>query len=716
MKSRFYRSGLAPVVALALLGAGLSALPANAEPVTPVVGERMELAGGAMNYAVNLAEGTDEVALMKAQKLAEDEGLGKVLQVYPKLGTFFVQSADGDFANKFANRAGLERLRLVSVGPTRQNPINAHSKELVVNLPSSSSTGLRARTFVKSQLDKEADLNEKFTPDPDTSKAWGIAAVHATEAAQVDVKLSQVTVGVLDSGVKGDHPDLKDQMDVKNSVGCDVNGIPNTDWKAWQGNHYHGTHVAGTIAAANNGVGVDGVAPKVKIAAVRVGNDDGMFYPEYVTCGFVWAGDHKFAVTNNSYYSDPWAYWMPNEPSQAAGLEAVRRAVAYSTRQGVLNVAAAGNENTDLDTVKTEDSSPNDVEGKQIKGRNVEGGFDIPEQLPGVVSVSAVGLFKGEDPSTGKLGRATFSNYGKKWITVAAPGLSIYSTMDPASWRQGEYGTISGTSMASPHAAGVAALLRSVNPSLNPEQVTELLKKHADIDKARLQADKGGAAYEGAGLVNALAAVTKDQPKPNVEVSYQEPGSSEWKPLEPGFELKPESVVRVHATGPVTKVQLKVAGQEVAVKKTTNDEFAQDLELKAIVRIQSAAVRAAALTQAVEVTAFGRNNDERADDDVKLNYEVVRSEAGEPGTGEPGKSEPGKGEPGKDKPGSDNPGTNKPGIDNSGTKKPSANANSAKGRSVLSSTGTQAVVLGLVGMVVTVAGGFATFGARRQRN
>lgn len=92
-----------------------------------------------------------------------------------------------------------------------------------------------------------------------------------------------------------------------------------------------------------------GVDPQATIAAVKTGNDDGLLYPEYVTCAMVWFADHHFDVTNNSYSVDPWLYWVPSDPTQTAGYEIIRRAVAYATSQGVVTVVAAGNANSDLD-------------------------------------------------------------------------------------------------------------------------------------------------------------------------------------------------------------------------------------------------------------------------------------------------------------------------------------------------------------------------------
>ncbi len=115
--------------------------------------------------------------------------------------------------------------------------------------------------------------------------------------------------------------------------------------------HYHGTHVAGEIAAARNGVGVAGVAPGVKVASITVSQPDekSLFYPESVVCAFVFAADHGIEITNNSYYVDPWLYNCMDDPDQRAIVDAVNRAQLCAQRKGALNVASAGNSNHDLD-------------------------------------------------------------------------------------------------------------------------------------------------------------------------------------------------------------------------------------------------------------------------------------------------------------------------------------------------------------------------------
>ena len=212
-------------------------------------------------------------------------------------------------------------------------------------------------------------------------------------------------------------------------MGCQINGIPSQNPADWKDDHYHGTHVAGTIAAAHNAYGVDGVAPSATIVAIKTSNEAGSFYPEYVACAFDWAAEHDIDVTNSSYYMDPYAFWMPTEGSQAAGLEAASRAIRYAKNHGVVNIAAEGNDNDDHDNPTIDKASPNDVEGAAVE-RNVVGGIDVPAMVnDSVVSVAAVALPTGTDPATATLERSKFSNYGKNSVDVAAPGSRIWSTL-----------------------------------------------------------------------------------------------------------------------------------------------------------------------------------------------------------------------------------------------------------------------------------------------
>ncbi len=240
-----------------------------------------------------------------------------------------------------------------------------------------------------------------------------MAQIDVAQAHAITTGDPSVLVGVLDSGIDASHPDLATQVAKDQSASC-LGGVVDTSQAAWSPtNSSHGTHVAGTIAAAINGVGIAGVAPGVKVASVKVVNDDGFIYPEAAVCGFMWAAEHGMDVTNNSYFIDPWEFNCRNDARQRPVWQAVQRAIRYSSSQGVLNIASAGNSNVDLQHKFTDSSSPNDgsypVEDRTITGACV----DLPAEAPGVVTVSAVG--------PGEL-KSYYSSYGQGVVDVAAPG------------------------------------------------------------------------------------------------------------------------------------------------------------------------------------------------------------------------------------------------------------------------------------------------------
>ncbi len=168
-------------------------------------------------------------------------------------------------------------------------------------------------------------------------------------------------------------------------------------------------------------------------------------------------GQHKLDVTNNSYYVDPFEFYCGDQPEQAVPMEAVRRAVAWSTSQGVVHAAAAGNSAVDLANKTTDSGSPDD--GTPVTRTLNPTCKDIPAELDGVATVSA--LSQVGTTLEGTL--ASYSNRGQGVIDVAAPGSRILSTLPGNT-----YGTLSGTSMASPHVAGVPRAAEVGPPDVDP--------------------------------------------------------------------------------------------------------------------------------------------------------------------------------------------------------------------------------------------------------
>lgn len=362
------------------------------------------------------------------------------------------------------------------------------------------------------------DLPNTPATDADTLSPlqWDMRQIHTPAAHAITGGSRAVLAGDLDTGVDWSHPDLAANIDFANSTSC-VGGVPNQTPAAWLDDLGHGTHTAGTIAAASNGVGIVGVAPNVRLAAVKTADPAGFFYPEAVVCAFVWAGSHHFDVANNSWFADPFQFNCHNDPVTQAIFKAEHRAIRYAMNQGVTVVASAGNSNFDL----TRDAP----EGNEC--------VRIPSEIEGVITVT----------SNGNLRRKAFySNYGVAVVNVTAPGgdstqitpeatngrvLSTWPSylpclrpaFDPtaptAVWCYQQ-----GTSMAAPHATGVAALIISrfgdagspQNGKLRPQQVQAYLEQTADPLACDAPACYGGVgynAYYGHGQVNALAAVAR---------------------------------------------------------------------------------------------------------------------------------------------------------------------------------------------------------------
>ena len=601
--------GAALTVGLTLTAFGA---PSHAEGVAGITSEA-RAQDEVMNYAVNLPATASRYDFNAAVSKASENGV--VLAQYPEFNSFFVQSVKAAYAPDLGKSLVAAGISYDSIGPTRYKTVTGD--EVRTEQPTKTDAEANAVNEAAAEhetgLSADSQLND-FTPDEGDANAWGLSAIGAVEAQTVDVPRAAVTVAVMDTGIDPDHKDLKDRIDASRSVGCQVNGIPNQDPSAWKDDHYHGTHVAGTIAASHNGYGVDGVAPDATLIAIKTSNKAGSFYPEYVACAFDWAAEHNVDVSNSSYYMDPYAFWMPNEASQAAGLEAASRAVHYSKEHGVVNFAAEGNSDDDHDNPTIDKDSPNDVEGAAVE-RNVAGGIDVPAMLgDSVLSVSALKLPTGADPATAKLERAGFSNYGKTSVDVAAPGQRIWSTM-PTWEKDPPFGYLSGTSMASPHAAGVAALVKEIHPDYTADEVIALVKKQAGYTYDRLAEPTDGKEYRGAGLVNALDAVLKDQPKPvmgSVEYSYD--GGTDWRPLADAH-VAGMIYVRATVTGPVTTATMKVEDQDPVTVEGTG-EFTGNQVVLLGGPYDTSKLPADEPFASVTVTAEGRNKDERADDDV----------------------------------------------------------------------------------------------------
>ena len=391
---------------------------------------------------------------------------------------------------------------------------------------------------------------------------WDMRQIHAPEAHAITGGSPSVVVGDIDTGLDYRHPDLRQNVSDADSANC-LSGAPVPGAVAADDDNGHGTHTAGTIAAAANGVGVVGVAPNVKVAGIKAGTAEGFFFPEAVVCAFMWAGSRHLDVTNNSYFADPWEYNCRNDQAQHAIWKAEQRAIRYAMDQGVTVVAAAGNDSDDLSHPSQDVTSPDYPPGSEQARDITNSCVVIPVEISGVVGVSATGSTE-QDTSAGRYPdnlKSFYSNYGVSAVDVAAPGgdslfftpesfngrvLSTWPANLPCTRKRQEPGDVTyptavycylqGTSMASPHVAGVAALIVSrygdtknpQNGKMRPGQVAALLSQTADpqacpsslppgyarftgVNSGAPQQCQGGPGHNswyGTGQVDALNAIT----------------------------------------------------------------------------------------------------------------------------------------------------------------------------------------------------------------
>ncbi|MDZ5442921.1 S8 family serine peptidase [Micromonospora sp. 4G57] len=484
---------------------------AAASAVTLGVG--LAVTGG---LAPAAAAGPDTTFLVLAPQGANTEkaaarvaaAKGTVVANYDQIGVLVVRSTNPDFATQVAG-AGVD-----SVAST-----------------AGLGTALDEGETVEVSAADVASATGDPTKEPLYGQQWDMDMIHVPQAHAVNAGSSNVVVGVLDSGISSTHPDLATQIAKDKSTSC-LGGVVDTSETAWNPTTSdHGTHVAGTIAAAVNGVGVTGIAPGVKVAAVKVVNDGGFIYPEAAVCGFMWAATHGMRLTNNSYYIDPWELNCRNDARQRPVWQAVQRAIRYSQSKGVLNVASAGNSNYDLAHKLSDFGSPDD--GTPEARENLTNAcLDLPAEAPGVVTVSAVG------PTGAK---SYYSSYGLGVVDVTAPGGDsrfrtagvrgtttdqvLSTTFNPVTKTNG-WGYKQGTSMSGPHAAGVAALALSAHPGMTPGQLASFLEQssvaqscpdgvynpaplHPDGPTAYNATCSGGErnSFYGAGMVDAYNAV-----------------------------------------------------------------------------------------------------------------------------------------------------------------------------------------------------------------
>ncbi|HEY5902834.1 MAG TPA: S8 family peptidase [Anaerolineales bacterium] len=295
----------------------------------------------------------------------------------------------------------------------------------------------------------------------------GVNRIDAEQTATHTNKGTGVNVAIIDTGIDTSHPDLA--ANIAGGKNCSTGS-------SYKDGNGHGTHVAGTIAALNNTIGVVGVAPEARLWAVRVLNNAGSGTWSSVICGidYVTANAGKIKVANMSLGgtgSDDGNCGNTNN-------DALHKAICRSVAAGVTYVVAAGNE--------TDNAAKH-----------------VPAAYDEVITVSALSDSDGKAGGTGGAPScrtsekddyfASFSNFGAD-VDIAAPGVCILST-----WKGGGYNTISGTSMATPHVTGVAALYLATHVGASPAQVRSALLASAQAGPIAGDPDsyKEGIVYAG---------------------------------------------------------------------------------------------------------------------------------------------------------------------------------------------------------------------------
>jgi subtilisin family serine protease len=480
---------VACLTAAAVVGTGLvSSGPAGAASGDSAVAQ------APTDYIVLHAVGSGSEETKAAVKAAG----GSVLSTNEDLGYVVARSSSTGFVAKVDAAPGVlgaARNRVIGAAPAAKQATKFQIEKMALLVGKGEATTSRARAAA-------------LTAEPLADLQWDMKMIDATTSKSYAKQpgSKRVMVGIIDTGIDGSHPDIAPNFDANLSRNFttdmpDIDGpceVASCVDPADVDDNEHGTHVASTIGSPLNGLGMAGVAPNVTLVNLRAGQDSGYFFLKATLDALTYAGKIGIDVVNMSYYTDPWLYNCLDNPAdspaerqeQKVVREATQRALDFARGHGVLPIAAEGNGATDLGKPVIDTSSP-DYPADAAKERTIDNScITVPTESRGVVAVSSIG------PSKRK---AYYSDYGIEQTDISAPGGDAYDTADgtrdatrtilaaiparlaaefgylnpdgtpntPAVVQNckgtvcGYYQYLQGTSMAAPHAAGVAALIVS---------------------------------------------------------------------------------------------------------------------------------------------------------------------------------------------------------------------------------------------------------------
>jgi subtilisin family serine protease len=496
--------------------------------IVPLTAGAANRAATQKTYVVLYERGASAESARSAIKQAD----GRVVEENSKVGVATVRSANADFVAEVSRSGAV-------VGAARNRPVGEAPADQARD-----PFAIERMTAQRQQAEGEGRVRRAGAPaplaEPFADLQWDMRLINATASKSYKRQRgnSSVRVGVIDTGIDGSHPDIAPNFNRSLSRNFTTD-IPLIDGPCEEepdqscsdpsdvDEDGHGTHVAGTIGAPINRLGMAGVAPDVELVNIRAGQDSGYFFLQASVDALTYAADIGVDVVNMSYYIDPWLYNCASNPTdspeeqleQRTIVAATERALAYARARGVTLVSAEGNGNTDLGKPVVDATSP-DYPPDSARERPVDNTCkSMPLEAPGVLGITSVG------PSTRK---AYYSDYGVEQADLSAPGGDIREGFGTPDYRNpantvlapypkslaiasGElnpdgtpntpfvladcsrgdcayYQYLQGTSMASPHAVGVAALVVAARGrpdkvhgglTLSPDVVERVMKRTA---------------------------------------------------------------------------------------------------------------------------------------------------------------------------------------------------------------------------------------------